>query len=228
VGDKPVLVKDNYAQAKAYFENLVKDFNTYTQNSGGTAGKLGYDSSNHMADVGNEIRKYIQDISSASVAYKERTADLAANISKVSRAKGVQINSITAQIKLLTNTVALLSKSLANKEDNSGRVNCGGRNGGNDGGLGGGRKFCTIRNMGSYCWSHGYHPVGTKHDSNTCTNKKDGHKDSATATNCMGGTIYGRGQTGSGLPSRTTPALKASQPPGERSWGWIPMKTKAK
>ncbi len=43
------------------------------------------------------------------------------------------------------------------------------------------------RNMGSYCWSHGHHPVSAKHDSNNCTNKKNGHKDKATTTNCMGG-----------------------------------------
>ncbi len=29
--NKPIIVKDNYAQAKTYFENLVKDFKTYTQ-----------------------------------------------------------------------------------------------------------------------------------------------------------------------------------------------------
>ncbi len=31
----PIIVKDNYTQAKAYFRNLVKDFKTYTQNRGG-------------------------------------------------------------------------------------------------------------------------------------------------------------------------------------------------
>jgi hypothetical protein len=38
--NKPVFVKDNYAQAKTYFKNLVKDFETYTQNSGGKTGKM--------------------------------------------------------------------------------------------------------------------------------------------------------------------------------------------
>ncbi len=223
--NKPVIIKGNYAQAKAYFENLVKDFKTYMQNSGGTAGKMGYESANHMADVGNKIRKYIQDIASATVADKERTAELAAIISKVSRAKDVQINSITTQIKLLTNTVALLSKSLANKENSGGGGNSGGRNGGNGGGLGGRRKFCTIRDMGSYCWSHRHHPVGTKHGSNTCTNKKEGHKDDPTATNYMGGNNYWPRENS---PSRTTPATKASQPPGDKSQGWLPMKTNTK
>ena len=49
-----------------------------------------------MADVGDKIRKYIQEIASATVADKERTAELAANISDATKAKDAQIESITA------------------------------------------------------------------------------------------------------------------------------------
>jgi hypothetical protein len=189
--DKPITVKDDYTQAKAYFKNLVKDFKTYMQISGGKTRKIGYESANHMADRGNEIRKYIQDIASATVADKERTAENLANISKASRAKDAQIDSITAQIKLLTDTVALLSKSLANKENNGsggnvGRGNGSRGNGRDGGGLGGIPRQNPTRNMGNYCWSCGHHPVGMKHDSHTCNFKKEGHKDDATTTNCMG------------------------------------------
>ena len=48
-------------------------------------------------------------------------------------------------------------------------------------------EFKYTRNMGNYCWSHGHHPVGVKHDSSTCTHKKEGHQDAAAATNRMGG-----------------------------------------
>ena len=41
--NKPVNVKDDYDQAKLYFEGLVRDFETYTQNSG-YHGKKGYES----------------------------------------------------------------------------------------------------------------------------------------------------------------------------------------
>ena len=104
------------AKTKPNFETLIKDFKTYTQNSGSGAAKTGYKSANHMANVGDEIRKYIQEIASATVADKETAAEIAANMSEVLKAKDAQINSISAQIKLLTNTVALLSQSLANKE----------------------------------------------------------------------------------------------------------------
>jgi hypothetical protein len=193
--NKPILIKDNSTQAKAFFKNLLKDFKTYAQNSRGKTGKMGYESANHMADVGDKIKKYIQDIASATVTDKERTAENLAKVSKTSRAKDAQIDSITAQIKLLTNTVTLLSKSLANKENNGSRGNVGGgngsgKNGGEDRGLGGKQTWIPTRNMGNYCWSCGHHPVGAKHDSHTCTRKKEGHKDEATATNCMGGNNF--------------------------------------
>jgi hypothetical protein len=41
--NKPILIKDDYNKAKLYFKNLVKDFETYTQNSGGTSSKQGYE-----------------------------------------------------------------------------------------------------------------------------------------------------------------------------------------
>ena len=190
--NNPILIKDNYAKAKRFFETPVKDFESYTQNSGGGAAKTGYKSANQMADVGNKIRKYIQEIASATVADKEWTAELAANISDATKAKDAQIDSITAQIKLLTDTVTLLSQSIANKENNGGGGGGGGGRGGGRGGGGAGgggalREFKYTRNMGSYCWSHGHHPVGTKHDSSACTHKKTGHQDAATATNRMGG-----------------------------------------
>jgi hypothetical protein len=154
-----------------------------------------YESANHMADVGKEIRKYIQDIASATIADKERTAENLANISKASRAKDTQIDSITAQIKLLTDTVALLSKFLANKENNGSRDNVdegngSGGNRGDGGGLKGKPRQNPTRNMGNYCWSCRHHPVGVKHDSHTCISNKEGHKDDATATNCMGGNNF--------------------------------------
>jgi hypothetical protein len=85
--NKPINIKDNYNKAKLYFEGLVQYFETYTQNSGGNSGKRGYESANQMADVGNEIRKYIQEIASASVASNEKMAEWAAKVNKESKTK---------------------------------------------------------------------------------------------------------------------------------------------
>ncbi len=59
--NKLIIIKDDYNQAKLYFETLVKDFETYTQNSGGTTSQKKYDSTNMAADVGDKIRRYIQE-----------------------------------------------------------------------------------------------------------------------------------------------------------------------
>jgi hypothetical protein len=193
--NNPIIIQDYYTQAKAYYKNIARDFETYMQNSGGKTGKMGYESTNHMADMGDKIRKYIQEIASTTIADMERTAGNLANISKASRAKDAQIDSIMAQIKLLTNTVAILSKLLANKENNGsggniGRENSNRGNGGDGGGLGGKPRRNPTRNMGNYCWSCGHHPMGMKHDSHTCNFEKEGHKDDATATNRMGGNNF--------------------------------------
>jgi hypothetical protein len=81
--NKPIVRKDNYDKAKLYLENLVTDFKTYTQNSGGTAAKLDYKSANMAADVGDKLWKYIHEIASAAAADKE----LAANINELTKAK---------------------------------------------------------------------------------------------------------------------------------------------
>jgi hypothetical protein len=41
-------------------------------------------------------------------------------------------------------------------------------------------------------------------------------------------TTSGLKRTGPSLPSMTTPTTKASQPPGDKSRGWIPMKMNTK
>ena len=140
---KPVNVKDDYDKAKLYFEGLFRYFKTYTQNSG-DHGKKGYESANQMADVGDEIRKYIQEIASASVASNEKAAKFAANVSKESKAKDTQFQAMTAQIQALTNTVAtLLTVIAAAAKENEG--------GGGGGGGGGGSKRTLkfTQNMGA-------------------------------------------------------------------------------
>ena len=181
--NKNVAIKEDYDQAKKYFEELIRDLETYIPNSGKAAAKAGYNSANQMADVGDKIRKYIQDIASATAADKEQTAKLAADVHKSEQIKDAQIAAMTAQIKMLVDAMAVLTKSIENKE-----TNCNGGSGGGNGGSGrggsgsghggsgsnpGNHTFWFPWNIGKYCWSHGHHPVRAKHDSRTCTHKKN-------------------------------------------------------
>ena len=94
------------------------------------------ESANQIADVGDEIRKYIQEIASASVASNKKAAEFAANISKESKAKDAQFQAMTAQIQTLTNTFATLLASIAAaaKENGGGGVGGGSGCGGGGGG----------------------------------------------------------------------------------------------
>ncbi len=85
--NKPVNIKDDYDEAKLYFEGLVQDFKTYMQNSGGGSGKMGYKSANQMADVDDKIRKYIQKIANASVASNKKQSTLQPTSAKNPRPK---------------------------------------------------------------------------------------------------------------------------------------------
>ena len=48
-----------------------------------------------------------------------------------------------------------------------------------------------LRNMGGYCHTHSYHPIGATHDSASCKyKKKEGHKDAATWSNRLDRSTY--------------------------------------
>jgi hypothetical protein len=122
----------------------------------------------------------------------------AANVSKQAKAKDAQINAMAAHIQALANTVATLSKAITTAAKENLNPNPGGGDGGGNGvggnsggGNSGGNNSNGLPfhqftcNTGGYCFPCGYHPVGTNHTSATCKQKRQGHNDSATATNCM-------------------------------------------
>jgi hypothetical protein len=171
--NKPINVKDDYNEAKSYFEGLVQDFETYTQNSGGGA---------------------IQEIASATIASNEKASELAANVQEETKTKDTQLASMAAQIQALTNTVATLTSALAasaGKGSGSDSANSTGSSG--SGASKGTFKF--TRNMGAYCYQCGHHPVGINHTSATCSKKGEGHNDLATTNQRFGGSTYWPGLT---------------------------------
>ncbi len=88
--------------------------------------------------------------------------DTLANIRDTVRTKDSQIKAMAAQLKLLSDTVALLAKN-AKPTDENRDPNSRGRSRGARGGQS--RQMTKPRNMGAYCWAHGFHPVGVIHDS---------------------------------------------------------------
>jgi hypothetical protein len=157
---------------------LSKSTNTYKQNAGGgTTGRNRYDSANQMADYGNKIREYIQQLASAGAA---KATDTAANIQTKEK-----LTLMEAEIKKLTTTIALMTSKFnceninPNKEDYGGSEQNSRR-----------PQMKKLRNMGPYCSLHGFHPVGIKHDSTNCNWRKPKHKTEATWSNRLGGDMY--------------------------------------
>ena len=180
---QPTATKTDFDLAKAHFEEIVNATDTYEQNAGGgTAGRNRYESANQMADHGDEIREYIQQLASASAA--NNAADSAANIQTKNK-----LTTMEEEIKKLTATIASMANKLNNNHNpNPNGENINPNNGSNAGSQG--RQFKKSRNMGAYCSSHGFHPVGNNHDSVTCIYKKPEHKIEATWCNRLGGDMY--------------------------------------
>ena len=175
---QPPAIKTDYDEAKAYFERIVKATDTYEQNAGGgTAGRNRYESANHMADYGNEIHEYIQQLASAGAA---SATDAAANIQTKDK-----LSTMEAEIKKLTATIAAMAMKLTNNENRD--PNAGGGTGDRDSRR---PQMKKLRNMGAYCHSHGFHPVGADHDSANCGWKKPDHNVAATWTNRLGGDMF--------------------------------------
>ncbi len=106
---QPTATKTDFDLAKAHFEEIVNATDTCEQNAGGgTAGRNRYESANQMADHGDEIHEYIQQLASASAA--NNAADSAANVQTTNK-----LTTMEEEIKKLTATIA----SMANKLNNN-------------------------------------------------------------------------------------------------------------
>ncbi len=169
--------------AKAHFEEIVNATDTYEQNAGGgTAGRNRCKSANQMADYGDEIREYIQQLTSASAA--NNATDTAANVQTTNK-----LTTMEAEIKKLTATIASMTTKLnGNPNPNPNGENINPNSGAFEGSQG--RPYKKLRNMGGYCSSHRFHLVGLKHDSATCIYKKPEHKCEATWCNRLGGDMF--------------------------------------
>jgi len=188
---QPPIIKTDYVEAKNYFERIVKATDTYEQNAGGgTAGRNRYESANQMADYGNEIREYIQQLTSAGAASATNTA---ANVQTKENMSTMEV-----EIKKLTATIAAMATKLTNNENKDPNAE------GATGDCSRRPQSKKIRNMGAYCHSDGFHLVGA--DDNNTMLPPPGPTDSAV-------TCFGHLQNASPSNNMITPRGKESQPP---------------
>ena len=93
-----------------------------------------------------------------------------------------ELDAMAAQIKALTDTVA----KLVSKENKNPNVGGGGEKTGDRDRESRRPQATKLRNMGAYCHSHSFHPVGANHNSTTCGWKRA----EATWGNRLGGDMY--------------------------------------
>ena len=150
-----------------------------------------------MADYGDEIRKYIQQLTSASAA--NNATNIAANVQTTNK-----LTMMEAEIKKLTNTIASMATKLncENINPNSGDNKQTMR-----------PQMKKLQNMGAYCNSHGFHPVGIKYNSLTCIYKKTEHKSKATWCNRLGGDMYWPNAKRIAVEQQDYPSWKGKEAP---------------
>jgi hypothetical protein len=210
--NKPEAIKNDFNNAKTYFEGLVWDYEAYEQNSSGTTGKHNFKSANQAtkADRGNELCQYIAGIAQAAVKQEEQ----AANIRNSTKAS---MDTMAAQIKAMSDRIAQL-KTMANKENATNGSSSGGGSG-SSGGRGrdkGQARYVAVqytkpRSMGSYCSSHGFHPAGKNHTSATCTWKLPNYNMMATWNDRKGGSVHWPPPYATASSSRTMQHMQARQ-----------------
>ncbi len=189
--NKPEATKDDFGEEKIYFEGLVRDYEVFGQNSGGTANKHNFKSANQAAkaDCGDKLCQYIAGIAKAAVNQEEQAANICNSTKTFTGA-------MATQIKAMSDQIAQLTKAMATKENVP--------NGGNGGGTGSDRgskrdtgrtkceptQYTMPRSMGCYCWSHRFHPAGANHTSTTRKWRQPNHNVSATWNNRKGGSVH--------------------------------------
>ena len=115
--------------------------------------------------------------------------DQAAAMKKEMKIKDEQITALTTQVATLTKSIETLTRTITcmpvvqAAQDGREREKKGGdkrtRN-----------TYIPAQNIGGYCWSHGWDPVGEGHTSRNCKRKMEGHKAEATGSNKMGGLTW--------------------------------------
>lgn len=197
--DKTEADKDDWTIMKKYFRDKMTLNDAYTNNNEGNAPTMFGSSANvieeqeeKLANLGDEIREYIQQLTGAKENVpppsKPPPSNYTSNTSSNKAAEAMDKR--MSKIEEL-----LIALTVANKNGGGGNDNKNRGGGGDEKNDKDRRKFKErerkpmhlYRNMGGYCHSCGFCPVGKDHTSVTCHMKRESHKDEATWTNRLDG-----------------------------------------
>ena len=205
--EKKTQADKTWANATSYFRDIIREQETYAKLSGRSSKKARYKSAamarenlrqkasaeeEAAADLGDEVRAYIARLTSEKSAEQEQLykaeqrhqhmADQAAAMKREMTIKDEQIVALTTQVATLTKSIETLTQTITCMP-----VVQTARDGREREKRGGDRATGKTRNIGGYCWTHGWDPVGKGHTSKNCKYRKEGHKEEATGNKTMGG-----------------------------------------
>ena len=149
--------------------------------------------------MGDELREFILTLQQSNISNSTPATDTTAN---VKGAKDDKYDAMKVQMDKMRTMMKTMMTQMSAKPNKQTVTN--------DTATGEKKKypFKYERNMGGYCYSCGFHPVGPKHDSTTCNRKKEGHVATAPAATSATATTkgmamamaMGEGWRGRGLP----------------------------
>ena len=207
--NKTVAQRDDWPTMKAFFRDKMALNEAYTNNNEGNESTLYGSSANiiddqeeKLADMGDQIREYIQQLTQA----KENVPPPSSNTTPTTSPGGnAAVDEMNKRMAKLENLISNMCNNNNNNNNNNNRRGGGGNNNNNRNDGGGnnnnnnnnnssdandGRRrnrrdepYEKYRNMGVYCFSCGFHPVGKEHTSKTCGYKRTNHDENATWTN---------------------------------------------
>lgn len=130
-------------------------------------------------DTLSRLDGYLDNLAAAATTERTTLAQLIENNATLT----ASITSLTASVASLTSAYTLLAAGSNTAPKLTG--------GGKQQPRNSDRKPSYLA-VGGYCWTHGYR-VRKGHDSASCKDKADGHKDGATRANTMNGSVANKG-----------------------------------
>jgi hypothetical protein len=124
-----------------------------------------------VVDVGGKLHEYIQQIARAGATCSMESANNIQNNDKLAM--------MEAEIKKMTTTMAAMATIIGKKENRN--PNCNAKLDGSKDQESPRPQTKKLRNIGDYCHSHGFCPVGVQ---------KTGHKSALTWANWLGGDMF--------------------------------------
>ena len=132
-------------------------------NNAGAADKIKYNSTANVsedkfADLGDKLQEFILTLQQSNISNNSTstTTDTTANV------KDAKYDAMTKRMMAMEKMMEKMMTQMAAKPNATITTTDNKKDGGRN------RTFKFPRNMVGYCHSCGFHPVGTKHDSETC------------------------------------------------------------